>query len=248
MLSGKNVRQERPRSGKRLVACTLGSFVLVIALGAAFRAIAQDAKPVYAAMAPLEQYLIPDQNAEVALARTAAPASVSGDAGAMILGRTGYQTATKGTSGFVCIVERSWMADKDDPDFWNPKRRLPICFNAAAARSFLPRTIRKTELILAGRSEDEAMRLLEDEISKGVLPAVEAGSMCYMMSRQGNFGEGIGPWHPHVMFFVQQTEPAAWGANEKGSPMLAAVQPWGRSTTFMVPVRTWSDGTPDTAH
>ena len=68
-----------------------------------------------------------------------------------MLGRHGYETAVKGKNGFVCIVERSWTAPIDDPGFWNPKGRAPLCLNAAAARSYLPRTIRKTDLILAGR-------------------------------------------------------------------------------------------------
>ncbi len=54
-------------------------------------------------MAPLDQYLM-EQNAEIALARTAAPESISKDAEIMVLGRRGYETAVKGTNGFVCIV------------------------------------------------------------------------------------------------------------------------------------------------
>src|SRR4030095_13825721 len=103
-------------------------------------------------MAPIEHYLM-DRNSEIALARSAAPESISRDAEVLVLGRHGYETAIKGNNGFVCIVQRSWTAEIDDPDFWNPKLRAPICFNAAAARSYLPLTIKKTELILAGRTK-----------------------------------------------------------------------------------------------
>ena len=48
----------------------------------------------------------------------------------------GYETAVKGKNGFVCMVERSWAAGIDDPDFWNPKLRSPVCLNAPAARSY----------------------------------------------------------------------------------------------------------------
>ncbi|HLW76455.1 MAG TPA: hypothetical protein VKS01_05705 [Bryobacteraceae bacterium] len=41
----------------------------------------------------------------IALARSAAPAAISQDAGVMLLGRHGYETAIRGKNGFVCIVE-----------------------------------------------------------------------------------------------------------------------------------------------
>jgi len=79
-------------------------------------------------MAPLDQYVM-ERNAEMTLARSAAPESISRDAEVMVLGRHGYETAAKGKSGFVCMVQRSWTAGIDDPDFWNPKLRAAICFN-----------------------------------------------------------------------------------------------------------------------
>jgi hypothetical protein len=89
-------------------------------------------------MASLDQDLIPDANAEIALARSAAPASISNAADVMVLGRYGQTTAVKGSNGYLCIVERSWANATDEPDFWNPKLRAPICFNPPAARTFLP--------------------------------------------------------------------------------------------------------------
>ena len=83
----------------------------------------------YPHMAPVDQYLMPDQNAETAMARSAAPASISADAEVPVLGRHGYETAVKGKNGFVCLVERSWMSPFDFAQFWNPKMRGPICFN-----------------------------------------------------------------------------------------------------------------------
>jgi hypothetical protein len=86
---------------------------------------------------------IADRNAEITLARSAAPESISRDAEVMLLGRHGYETALKGKNGFLCMVQRSWAAGIDDPDFWNPKLRAPICFNAPAARSYLPLLIKR---------------------------------------------------------------------------------------------------------
>ena len=96
---------------------------------------AQEAKARYTAMAPLGQYLMPE-SAEIALAHSAAPASISGDADVMVLRRDGYATAVKGKSGFVCIVERAWGKATDDSEFWNQKMRAPHCFNPQAARTF----------------------------------------------------------------------------------------------------------------
>jgi hypothetical protein len=115
---------------KNLMTIALGGFALVAALAAASQAPAQDAKAPYPNMAPLDQYLM-ERNAEIALARRAAPQSNSQDAEIMVLGHPGYETAVKGKNGFVCIVWRSWTAGTDDPDFWNPKLRAPICFQPA---------------------------------------------------------------------------------------------------------------------
>ena len=213
-----------------------------VALAAASIAHAQDAKTPYLSMAPLDQYLM-DRNAEIAMARSAAPESISKDAEVMVLTRHGYETAVKGTNGFVCMVERSWTAGIDDRDFWNPKQRGPICFNAPAARSYLPLTIKKTELVLAGRSRAQMFEEIKAALDKKELPTPEAGAMCYMMSKQGYLNDAVGHWHPHLMFFVPLTEPAAWGADLPGSPLIATKDPEDRLTIFMLVVGKWSDGT-----
>src|SRR6202162_5233705 len=87
----------------------LGSFALVVVLSTAWQAQAQDAKASYPSMAPLDQYLMTDRNAEIAMARSAAPEAISRDADVLVLGRHGYETAVKGKNGFVCVVERGWM-------------------------------------------------------------------------------------------------------------------------------------------
>jgi hypothetical protein len=228
---------------KALRTFGLSSFALIIMLPAARHTLAQDAKTPYPNMAPLDQYLM-ERSAEVAMARSAAPASISQDAEVMVLGRHGYETAAKGKNGFVCVVERGWTAGIDDPNFWNPKLRGPICFNPPAVRSALQQTIVKTDSILAGRSKAQMFEDLKDALDQKKLPSPESGAMCYMLSKQGYLNDHDGHWRPHLMFFVPLTEPAAWGADLPGSPVIAAKDAEGRLTIFMVPVGRWSDGTP----
>ncbi len=199
----------------------------------------------YARMAPLEQYLMA-RDAEIAMARSAAPESISKDATILVLERDGYKTAASkggsGGSGFVCMVQRSWTAGSDDPEFWNPKLRAPICLNPPAARTVLPLVIKKTEWILAGRSKSQMFDSVSVAYRKKELPDVEAGAMCYMMSRQGYLSDRVGAWHPHLMFFVPHTEPGAWGADLPGSPLMGSKDSEARMTVFMIKVNEWSDG------
>jgi hypothetical protein len=231
--------------GMKAGAIAVKGIVLGFLLVTAWQAIAQDAKTRYPSMAPVDQYLMENRSSEIALARSAAPESISRDAEVMVLGRHGYETAVQGKNGFVCMVERSWTAPIDDPDFWNPKLRSPICFNAAAARSYLPRIIKKTDLILAGSTKAQMMEAIVAGIAKKELPATEPGAMCYMLSKQGYLSDRDGHWHPHLMFFVSQADPAAWGADLPGSPIIAFRDTWEGMTVFLIPVREWSDGTAD---
>jgi hypothetical protein len=223
---------------------SLSAFMLVGGLSAPGPAEAQDAKQPYASMAPVDEYLMA-RDAEVALARSAAPDAISRDATVLALGRLGYETAIKGKNAFLCMVERSWTAPIDDPDFWNPRLRAPICLNAAAAHSYLPRTIKKTELILAGRTKAQMIEAIVAAVDKKELPEMEPGAMCYMLSKQGYLSSRDGHWHPHLMFFFSSTDPAAWAANLPGSPIFAFNDSWEHLTIFLIPVRQWSDGTED---
>jgi hypothetical protein len=74
----------------------IARYGLAFLIGAIGTACAEDAKPAYPVMAPIEQYLAASASAEIALARTAAPTSVSGDASVLVLGKHGYETAVKG--------------------------------------------------------------------------------------------------------------------------------------------------------
>lgn len=202
------------------------------------------AQGAYQAMAPIGQYRTAN---EATLARSAAPPSISKDATVLVLGAHGYETAAKGTNGFVCIVERGWANDFAHPDFWNPKVRGPICFNAASARSVLPTYLKRTEWVLAGDTKDQLLAKTKAAIAAHQIVAPEAGAMCYMLSKGGNLGDQAnGPWHPHLMFYTPRLPASAWGAGKPGAPVMGGddggIDP---ATIFMVPVGKWSDGSPD---
>lgn len=203
-----------------------------------------DLKKKYPKMASIGEYLM-NRDAEIALARSAAPASISDGATVMVMGRGGYTTAVQGTNGFLCIVGRSWAKSTNDPEFWNPKLRSPNCFNAVAAKTVVQVYLTKTRLVLAGKSKAEIDQKLAAALDHGEVPALEPGGMCYMMSKEQYLNDGAKSWYPHVMFFVAGDVPkSSWGANLPSSPLIAAKDPDARVTVFMVVVRHWSDGTP----
>ena len=230
---------------KTVRTIALRNVVLLVTLGAAWQAKAQGAQTLYPTMAPLDQYLMADRNAEITLARSAAPDSISRDAEILVLGRHGFETAVKGKNGFVCMVQRSWTAglDENNPEFWNPKQRSPICLNPPGARSYLPHTIKKTELALAGRSKAQMFDDLKTAFDAKELPALEPGAMGYMLSKQQYLSDRAGRWHPHLMFFVPQTDTSTWGANLEDSPIFGFKDAHEHLTVFFVPVGQWSDGT-----
>ena len=206
----------------------------------------EDRSTSYPSMASIEQYLISDRNAEIALARSAAPESISSDAKILVLGWRGYETASEGKNGFVCIVERSWMSPFNSAEFWNPKVRVPGCFNPAAARSILPLTIKRTEMVLAGLSKAQMIDSIKAAFDNKELPAPEPGAMCYMMSRAGHLNDAVGHYVPHLMFYFPLTDKSSWGADLPDSPVTLNPQFQGGPepiTEFVIPVGKWSDGT-----
>jgi hypothetical protein len=223
------------------------SFALMLALCTAHQAVAQAGTPApaataYSKMAPVDQYLMADRAAEIALARSAAPDSISRDAEVLVLGRHGFETAVKGKNGFVCIVGRGWTSAAD-PDFWNPKVRVPMCVNAPAARSYLVRVTKETEWGLAGRTQAQINEAIPAALASKELPAMEPGAMCYMMGKEGYGGDVAPHWPSHLMFFYSDTDPAIWGANLPGSPVIAVADPVEHLTQFVLTAPRWSDGT-----
>jgi hypothetical protein len=230
----------------RRITFRLGVAGLTCLLGAAEPAIASSSNGQYANRAPIVQYMMATPAAEIALARTAAPASISADAEILILGPHGYATAVKGKNGFVCLVERSWDAEFVNPVFWNQNIRGPDCLNPAAVRSVLPHFLERTKWALAGLSIRQMSERTRAELAAKTYVLPEPGAMAFMMSKEQHLSNQGIHWHPHLMFFVANTSDSAFGANFPGSPVM---HPYASDpdpiATFLVPVRMWSDGMPD---
>ena len=207
------------------------------------RAQAQSPQGRYPQMAPLDQYLIPDRDAEIAMAKSAAPAAVSANARILVLGRRGYETAVEGRNGFVCMVERAWMSPFDDQNFWNPRIRGPVCYNPPAVGSVLPLIVRRTQLVLAGLSKSQVL----DSLQAGPRSSAAPGAMAFMLSKLGYLGDAAGgPWLPHLMVYAPLADSSTWGADSPGSPVFAFHQFTAERqpfAMFLVPVPQWSDGT-----
>src|SRR5579862_6054793 len=218
---------------------------LVLSMLGGFAAVRADP---YERMAPLDAYLM-DSSAEVALARSAAPPSISDKATIMTLQRQGYQTVVSGSNGFTCLVERAWMSPFGSTEFWNPKMRGPDCYNPAATKSGLAYAVRRTQLVLAGKTKEQMLEELRAALARKELPEPAPGAMSFMMSKDGYLGDGQGHWHSHLMFYVPKVAAASWGANLPGSPVVLddreVPEP---NTLFLVPVAHWSDGTASATH
>ncbi len=201
----------------------------------------------YSAMAPVDRYMM-DRSAEIALAKSAAPPAIADKATILVLTPHGYETAVKGGNGFVCAVERSWMAQYEFPQFWNWHMRGPLCYNPVAVRDVLPYTIRRTALVLSGMHDKAALdAAIKADIAKHALPALEPGALTYMMSKQQYLNDDGRNWVPHLMFYFPRAAGAVWGADLDGAPPMLNPQFQSSAeqiSVLMVPVTHWSDGTP----
>jgi hypothetical protein len=246
----RKVHGENQMKRKTIKMIALACFALTLALGAARQAQAQDAKEPYPSMASLDQYLM-DRDAEIAMARSAAPESISRDADVLVLGSHGYETAVKGTNGFVCAVERGWMGPFEGnftDGFWNPKLRGPICYNPLAVRSILPITYKRTEMVLAGQSKAQIFEAMKAFVKQG-MPPLEPGAMAYMMSKEQYLNDSTHHhnWIGHLLY-APFIDSSAWDADMPRTPVMLNPQFHGDPEpidVFMVPASWWSDGTAD---
>jgi len=201
----------------------------------------------YPKMAPVSQYLMP-RAAEIAMARSAGPASISAHAEVLALTKSGYVVAAKGTNGWTCLVGRMWTAGFGDAEFWNPHGRGPACLNPPAVKSVLPQYLARTKWALAGDTLEQIAQKCQAAYANHQFTDPAPASFAFMLSKQGYLNDGVkGPWRPHVMPFVALDQVDTWGASFKGSPILSPATATFRRyepVTIVIPVRFWSDGSP----
>lgn len=171
---------------------------------------------------PLADYMMP-RDAEIALARSAAPEAVTGHATFKILTKNGYEVAVNGDNGFVCLVLRGWSAPTFTPAqfrglVYDAKVRGPICYNPIAARTVLPYQELKAKLAIAGKDPAEIAATVKTAYANGTLPKMEQVGFAYMFSADMYLAPGIGAFHPHVMVFTPYYENAMLGGNAFGGP------------------------------
>ncbi len=196
---------------------------------------AQDAKSPYPSMAPIAQYRM-SRDAEIAMARTAAPASISHDAEIMVLGQKNFETAVKGKNGFVCAVGRAFGGPLNNPEFWNPKNRSPICYNPAAVRSLWAYAVKQTGMALAGATKAQIADAIRAAVAKKELGVPESGSMAYMMSKEAYLTDQGGHNLAHLMFEIPRN-----GVLQDDPDSFVSWEP-APVIEFNVPVGQWSDG------
>ena len=204
--------------------------------------------PLAAQQSPdLAPYLIADRNAEIALARSAAPKEISDSATVLVMTRQGLVEAVHGSNGFTCFVLRSFSAGLKDPSFWNPAGRAPECLNAPAVKTVLPEIRKRVEWIMAGVSLTEIATRTERGYASHEFPLPAPGAMTYMLSHEQHLADTDPHWMPHLMLHYDGAMPAStWGAGGMMAPVIngSAGDPHSPVLTLFIPVPQWSDGTP----
>lgn len=205
------------------------------------------AAPLPAQVHDVAPYLIADRAVEISLARSAAPKRISDSAAVLVLTRQGYVEAAPGTNGFVCLVVRAFSGAMDTLSWANARVRAPHCLNAAAVRTVLPEITLRTALVMSGMPALEVLHRTAAALTDGTLPRrIDAGAMAYMLSpRQYLVDEEPHAWQPHVMFYYNAKDGAAWGAGGMDAPVIfGGAGVTNEGIVLFIPVPQWSDGTP----
>jgi hypothetical protein len=186
----------------------------------------------------LNEFMMP-QEAETALAKSAAPSKISDRATIKLLTTSGYKVAREGDNGFVCMVMRGWMAPTYTPAqfrdlVYDAQLRAPICFDPVASRTVIPYYELRTKLGMEGKTPDQIAEGIEAAYARGQLPKRDGVSFAYMWSADQNLGSGIGHWHPHMMVFSPYYENPMVGGNDFGSPLPTVSDDAGTPFTVVV--------------
>ena len=187
---------------------------------------------------PLREYMMP-RDAEIALAKSAAPANISDHATVKVLTPSGYEVVYQGNNGFVCMVMRGWAAPTYTPTqfrnlVYDATVRAPICFDPAASRTVMPYYELRSKLGMDGKTSDQIAESVQAAYVTGKLPKRESVSFAYMWSADQSLGPGIGAWHPHMMIFAPYYENSMLGGNEFGHALPQVSDDAGTPFTVVV--------------
>jgi hypothetical protein len=147
---------------------------------------------------------------EIALARSAAPPSVSDSATVFVLERGGFVLAERGSNGVTCLVNRS-----------HPEALEPHCYDAEGSRTIVPIRLAEAKLREAGRSNEEIEAAIAAGIRNGGFELPARAVMSYMMSSaqvlHDDAGRRVGAWKPHLMIYMPYVRPADLGVSGSGA-------------------------------
>jgi hypothetical protein len=150
---------------------------------------------------PVSDYMMTPE-AEVVLARSAAPDRISSHATVEILTASGYKEAAKGDNGFVCIVMRGWSVPFIRKPEYYGKTRAPICYDPVASRTVLPYQELCAKLGLEGKDVETINREVAMAYALGELPKMDSVAFAYMWSADQDLGPEVKHWHPHMMVYA----------------------------------------------
>ncbi len=190
---------------------------------------------------PVVPQPLPDAE-EIALATSAAPPEISGDADVYVAGKSGALRIRSGTNGVACMVSRDLHGGSS----------YPICFDREAARTVLQRELLENSLRMNGHPEEEVRRRVEAAFADGTLQRPDKPAVIYMMSpRQVLFsapdksGVRVGAWSPHLMIVMPHLTPDQLGLGAESMPdVLSIERPGQPDAQLIVKVPRWSDGSP----
>lgn len=168
------------------------------------------------------------RDAEIALARSAAPEQISSTARIWVWNGSAYQVADSGRSKVNCYVARHWVPSVE-----------PHCLDEEASATILPILMRKIELYAQGKTDAEVERDIASRISAGTLKLPSRPAITYMMSAAQDLvsGEGaaVGAWQPHLMIYypnwtgqqvgLEGFVPGVGFVENPGTPLSALVVP-----------------------
>ena len=135
------------------------------------------------------------------------------------------------------------MAPFDNPEFWNPKIRGPLCLQPARGAFHSSDDLQKDRMVLAGQSKDQVMEGIA-AFAKKELPPLEPGALTYMLSKDAYLTDRGDHNMAHLMFYTPLMDKAVWGSDLPKSPVMLNPQfALEGIDVFMVLTGMWSDGT-----